>query len=72
MMAGAERMGVKRGLSASLLLLASPVFFLISHGGAQTVREQEKNPVFLNVNSSWWPVGLYSNWCLSEPERSKI
>lgn len=43
MIAGVEQMGVKTGLSASLLLLAPPVFFLIPHVGAQTVREQ-KNP----------------------------
>lgn len=42
MIAGAEQMGVKTGLSASLLLLASPVFSLIPHGGAPTVREQKK------------------------------
>lgn len=71
MIAGAYRMGVKTGLRAFLLLLASPVFFLISHGGAETVREQKK-PVFLNVNSFWWPVGLYSNWCLREADGSKI
>lgn len=41
MIAGADRMGVKTGLSASLLLLASPVFFPISV--RETVREQ-KNP----------------------------
>lgn len=72
MIAGADRMGVNTGLSASLLLLASPVFPPISHGGAQTVREQKKNPVFLNVNSFWWPVGLCSNWCLREAHRSKM
>lgn len=42
MIAGAERMAVTTGLSASLLVLAPPVFFLISHRGAQTVREQKK------------------------------
>lgn len=41
-MAGVERMGVKMGLSASLLPLKSPVFLFISHGGAQTVGEQKK------------------------------
>ncbi len=72
MIAGADRMGVKTGLSASLLLLASPVFSPISNGGAQAVREQKKkNPVFLNVNSFWWPVGLCSNWCLGEKKMSR-
>ena len=46
MMAGVERMGVKMGLSASLLLLKSPVFLFISHGGAQTVGEQKKSLCF--------------------------
>lgn len=45
MIAGAEKMGVNTGLNASPLALASPVFFLISHGGAQTAREQKKNYV---------------------------
>lgn len=71
MIAGAERMGVKTGLSASPLLLASPVFLLISHRGVPTVREQ-KNPVFLNVSSFCWLVGLCSNWCLREADGSKI
>lgn len=64
MIAGAEQMGVKMGLSASPLALASPIFSLISHGGAQIAREQKKNPMFRNVNSFWWPAGLCSNWHL--------
>lgn len=63
MIAGAEKMGVNTGLNASPLALASPVFFLIPHGGAQTAREQKKT-MFLNVNSFWWPAGLCSNWHL--------
>lgn len=59
MRAGTEQMGVKTGLSASPLHLPSLVFFLISHGGAQTVKEQ-KAGVFLNVNSLFWPVGSHS------------
>lgn len=34
--------------------------------------ERTKNPVFLNVNSFWWPMGLCSNWCLREADSSKI